>query len=172
LATASAARPRSISSPSSAWCASGTRCPECGAPGAATSEACEKRFQSLGLERFDDAELATDWRLIVDCYSAQHDRYIASGRSLAAHLTGVGIALEHGGDDRLLRSVQQWLSGIRELAKPAVPAFRGDVTIDDLIAAAPEDRHAVVRRWAASVWSAWAQHQALARSWVASARRP
>jgi hypothetical protein len=148
------------------------RCPECAGEGAATSQACESRFQGLGLERFDDAELATDWRLIVDCYSVQHDRYIASGRSLAAHLTGVCIALEHSGDDRLLRSVQQWLSSIRELTKPAVPAFRGDVTIDDLIAAAPEDRHAVVQRWAASVWSAWMQHQALARSWIASARRP
>jgi hypothetical protein len=171
-AIASAALPRSTSSPSSAWCTSGTRCPECGAPGAATSEACEKRFQDLSLERFDDSELATDWRLIVDCYSVQHDRYIASGRSLAAHLTGVCIALEHGGDDAQVRSVQRWLSGTRELAKPAVPAFRGDVTIDDVIVAAPEDRHAVVQRWADSVWAAWAVHQALARSWVASASRP
>jgi hypothetical protein len=102
----------------------------------------------------------------------QHDRYILSGRSLAAHLTGVGIALEHAGDESLLRAVRQWLSRTRELPKPAVPALRGDVTIDDVIAAAPEDRHAVVRRWAQSVWSAWAEHHALARSWIASARRP
>ena len=102
----------------------------------------------------------------------QHDRYILSGRSLAAHLTGVGIALEHAGDESLLRAVQQWLGRTRELPKPAVPALRGDVTIDDVIAAAPEDRHPVVLRWAASVWSAWAAHHALARSWIASARRP
>jgi len=87
-------------------------------------------------------------------------------------VTGVCIALEHGGDESLLRAVQQWLSRTRELPKPSVPAFRGDVTIDDVIAAAPEDRHAVVQRWAESVWSAWAEHQALARSWIASARRP
>ena len=101
----------------------------------------------------------------------QHDKYIASGRSLAAHLAGVCIALEHGGDESLLRAVQRWLSGTREVAKPAVPARRGDVTIDDVIVVAPEDRHAVVKRWAESVWAAWAEHQALARSWVASARR-
>jgi hypothetical protein len=123
------------------------------------------------VERFDDSELATDWRLIVDCYSVQHDAYIASGRSLAAHLTGVCIALEHGGDESSLRAVQRWLSGTREVAKPTVPARRGDVTIDDVIVAAPEDRHAVVMRWAQSVWAAWAEHQAIARSWVASARR-
>jgi hypothetical protein len=40
----------------------------------------------------------------------QHDKYILSGRSLAAHLTGVCIALEHAGDESLLRAVQQWLS--------------------------------------------------------------
>jgi hypothetical protein len=124
------------------------------------------------VERFDDSELASDWRLIVDCYAVQHDKYILSGRSLAAHLTGICIALEHAGDESLLRAVQQWLSRTRELPKPSVPAFRGDVTIDDVITAAPEDRGLVVRRWAASAWQAWAEHQRLARSWIESARRP
>ena len=102
----------------------------------------------------------------------QHDRYILSGRSLAAHLTGVCIALEHGGDESLLRAVQQWLSRTRELPKPPVPAFRGDVSIDAVITAAPEERHAVVMGWAASAWAAWAQQQMLARDWIAAARRP
>ena len=122
------------------------------------------------MERFDDSELASDWRLVVDCYSMQHDTYILSGRSLAAHLTGVCIALEHGGDPALLRAVQQWLGRTRELPKPAAPEHRGAVTIDDVITAAPEDRHAVVRRWAASTWDAWAEQQALARSWIVAAR--
>ena len=91
------------------------RCPECGARGAATVEACAQRFNALGLERFDDSELATDWRLVVDCYAVQHDDYIRSARSLAAHLTGVCIALEHRGDEALLRAVQQWLGRTRDL---------------------------------------------------------
>jgi hypothetical protein len=102
----------------------------------------------------------------------QHGKYILSGRSLAAHLTGVAVAVEHNGDESLLRAVQGWLSRTGDLPKPAVPVFRGDMTIDDVIMAAPEDRGAVVRRWAASVWHAWAEHQALARSWIALARRP
>jgi hypothetical protein len=121
------------------------------------------------MERFDDSELASDWRLIVDCYAVQHDAYIRSTRSLAAHLTGVCIGVERGGDPALLRAVQRWLGGAHELPKPAVPVRRGDVTIDDVIAAAPEERHAVVRRWAGAVWAAWAEHQALARSWIAGA---
>ena len=123
------------------------------------------------MERFDDSELASDWRLIVDCYSLQHDRYILSGRSLAAHLTGVCIAIESGGDPALLRLVQQWLSRTREVAKPAVPAHRGDVTINEVITAAPEERRALVERLAASVWGAWSEQQPLARGWVAAARR-
>ena len=122
------------------------------------------------MERFDDSELASDWRLIVDCYSVQHDTYILSGRSLAAHLSGVCIALERGDDPSLLRTVQQWLSRTRELAKPAVPARRGDATINEVIAAPPEERHAVVMRWAASAWEAWSEHHALARAWIASAQ--
>jgi hypothetical protein len=144
-------------------------CPECGAAGAATVEACAQRFNALGLERFDDSELATDWRLVVDCYAVQHDAYMRSARSLAAHLTGVCIALEHRGDEALRRAVQQWLGRTRDLVKPAVPERRGDVTIDDVIAAAPEDRGAMVRAWAASAWAAWTEHQSLARSWIAAA---
>lgn len=106
----------------------------------------------------------------MDCYSLQHDTYNRSGRSLAAHLTGVCVALEHGGDESILRAVQQWLSRTRELAKPEVPAARGDVTVHDVIAAVPEERHVVVGRWAVSVWAAWAQHQQLARHWIADAR--
>jgi hypothetical protein len=146
------------------------RCPECGGPGAASSEACELRFQALGLERFDDSELASDWRLVVDCYAVQHDKYIRSGRSCAAHLTGVCIALERGGDAGLLRAVQEWLSRTREVATPAAPTARGAVSIDDVIAAAPEERHDVVLRWAASAWAAWGEHHALARGWIAAAR--
>ena len=145
-------------------------CPECGADGAGTSEACELRFQALGLERFDDSELASDWRLIVDCYSVQHDEYILSGRSLAAHLTGVCIALEHGGDPSLLRAAQQWLSRTREIPRPAVPARRGEITINDVITTPPEERHEVVVRWAASAWQAWSEHHSLARGWIAAAR--
>jgi hypothetical protein len=100
----------------------------------------------------------------------QHDRYILSGRSLAAHLTGVCVGLEHAGDPSLLRAVQQWLNRTRELTKPAVPARRGDVTINEVIAAPPEERHAAVLRWAASVWEAWEEHQPLARTWIALAQ--
>lgn len=108
-------------------------------------------------------------RLAVDCYACQHDRYILSGRSLAAHLTGLAVAIEHGGDQEINDRVQRWLSRTRHVEKPAVPSVRGSVTIADVADASPDEYTAAVRRWAESVWAAWRQHQPLAREWIASA---
>jgi len=110
-------------------------------------------------------------RLSVDCYACQHDRYILSGRSLAAHLTGLAVAIEYDGAEQVNERVQRWLSRTRHIEKPAVPRARGTITIADVAGAAPEEYAAAVRRWAASVWDAWREHQALAREWIAAAVR-
>ena len=110
-------------------------------------------------------------RLAVDCYACQHDRYILSGRSLAAHLTGLAVAIEHGGAEHVNERVQSWLSRTRHVEKPAVPRERGRITVADVAGAAPEEYAGAVRRWAASVWAAWHPHHALAREWIASSLR-
>jgi hypothetical protein len=145
------------------------RCPECGAL-VGGREGCEQMFERLGLRAFEDSRYAAMRRLAVDCYACQHDRYILSGRSLAAHLTGLAVAIEHGGDERVNERVQGWLSRTRHIEKPAVPRLRGAVTIADVAAAPADEYAAAVRRWAESVWEAWSQHDALAREWIASAR--
>jgi uncharacterized protein DUF5946 len=108
-------------------------------------------------------------RLTVDCYACQHDRYILSGRSLAAHLTGLAVAIEHDGDQEVNDRVQRWLSRTRHVEKPAVPTVRGSVTIADVADASPDEYAGAVRRWAESVWAAWRQQQPLAREWISSA---
>jgi hypothetical protein len=110
-------------------------------------------------------------RLAVDCYACQHDRYILSGRSLAAHLTGIAVAIEHGGAEQVNERVQSWLSRTRHIEKPAVPRARGTITIADVANATPENYAGAVRGWADSVWEAWRQHHPLAREWIASAMR-
>ena len=110
-------------------------------------------------------------RLAVDCYACQHDRYILSGRSLAAHLTGLAVAIEHGGAEQVNERVQSWLSRTRHVEKPAVPRERGRITVADVAGAAPEEYAGAVRRWADSVWAAWHPHHALAREWIASSLR-
>ena len=142
-------------------------CPECGAP-VGGRDACQKLFDDLGLRAFSDSRYAAMRRLAVDCYACQHDRYILSGRSLAAHLTGLAVAIEHDGAETLNERVQGWLSRTRHIQKPVVPRARGTVTIADVAAAAPDDYASAVRRWAASVWDAWRDHHGLAREWIAS----
>ena len=133
-------------------------------------EACQKLFDDLGLRAFEDSRYAAMRRLAVDCYACQHDRYILSGRSLAAHLTGVAVAIEHDGAEQVNERVQSWLSRTRNVEKPTVPRARGTITIADVAGAAPEEYAATVRRWAASVWDAWRAHHTLAREWIAAAR--
>ena len=144
-------------------------CPECRAP-VGGSDACQKLFDDLGLRAYEDSRYAAMRRLAVDCYACQHDRYILSARSLAAHLTGLAVAVEHEGAEELNDRIQRWLSRTRHLEKPKVPRFRGTVTIADVVSAAPDEYAAAVRRWAASAWAAWAEHHALARGWIAAAR--
>jgi len=147
--------------------ASPESCPECGAP-VGGRNVCQKLFVDLGLRAFADSRYAAMRRLAVDCYACQHDRYILSGRSLAAHLTGLAVAIEHDGAEQMNDRVQSWLSRTRHIQKPAVPRARGNVTIADVAEASPEEYPAAVRRWAASVWDAWREHHALAREWIAS----
>jgi uncharacterized protein DUF5946 len=144
----------------------GEPCPECGAP-VGGRDACQKLFDDLGLRAFADSRYAAVRRLTVDCYACQHDRYILSGRSLAAHLTGLAVAIEQDGNQEVNDRVQRWLSRTRHVEKPAVPRARGKITIADVAGAAPEDYAAAVRRWADSVWEAWREHQDLAREWIA-----
>ena len=143
-------------------------CPECGAP-VDGLDACQKLFDDLGLRAYEDSRYSAMRRLAVDCYACQHDRYILSGRSLAAHLTGLAVAFEHQDTEDLNERIQGWLSRTRHVEKPEVPRFRGTVTIADVVRAAPDEYAATVRRWAASVWEAWADHHALAREWIAAA---
>jgi hypothetical protein len=132
-------------------------------------DGCQKLFDALGLRAFEDPRYAAMRRLVVDSYACQHDRYIRSGRSLAAHLTGVAVAIEYGGDQNVNERVQRWLSRTRHLEKPVVPDSRGKVTIADVVDVAPEEYAAAVHRWAGSVWEAWREDHALARAWIAAA---
>jgi len=134
-------------------------------------DACQKLFEDLGLRAFEDSRFAAMRRLAVDCYACQHDRYILSGRSLAAHLTGLAVAIEHEGSEQMNERVQSWLSRTRHIEKPAVPRARGTITIADVAATAPEEYAAAVRRWADSVWDAWHPHHGLVREWMASSLR-
>jgi len=89
---------------------------------------------------------------------------------LAAHLTGLCWALEHGGGEEGLRRLQRWLNGRVELVKPPLPESRGGVTVADVAAAAgPDEYRSAVYHWARSTWAAYADLHETARAWIRQA---
>lgn len=143
-------------------------CPGCGALQPGGAEGCELRFQELTIRDFQDVRYFPTHRVLVDCYAMQHpEQYAVSGKSFAAHLTGLCVWLEHGGDVQLNRAIQQWLSTNPPLERPTPPESRGRLTILDLEAAASIAEHRdIIQAWAHSIWEAYADYHTLARTWI------
>ena len=147
-------------------------CPACGAPGGGGLAGCQAVFDALTLRGYGDLDYAAPRDLALDSYCMQHlERYCASAKSYAAHLARLCCGLEHGGDPAIYRAIQGWLSGPRQLAKPAAPSTLGALTVADCAAATDGAAYrAAVQAWAENVWAAYAAQHDLARSWVAAAR--
>lgn len=142
----------------------------CGFP---SRSACHSLFEEVIAREFSDYRYGRIHRLTVDAYCLQHpDPYMRSAKSFAAHLTGMYCALELGGDRKILRRLQQWLSTNPNLKKPRPPAEKGSIHIDYVAAAQDaEDHERRVRRWAEDIWQAYRAYHDLARRWTERARR-
>jgi hypothetical protein len=147
-----------------------TACSGCGLLVSGGTDGCQELFDDESVREYGDILFAGRRRLVVDTYCMQHaERYCASAISLAAHLTGLCIALEHRPREQVLNdAVQRWLNRRPQLDKPAIlPAARGTLTIADVLAATGvNDHRAVVERWARGTWTAYADLQPIARAWV------
>jgi hypothetical protein len=147
-------------------------CEDCGAVVAEGKAGCLKMFEGILAREFSDYNYGRFHRLTVDAYSLQHpDKYMRSGKSFAAHLTGMSAALE--GEDALStnQAVQKWLSMNPQIEKPYnIPERRGGLTITYVHSAADADEHIRrVREWAREVWGAWSEHHDLARRLIREA---
>ncbi|HEX8560863.1 MAG TPA: DUF5946 family protein [Pyrinomonadaceae bacterium] len=147
-------------------------CEDCGGAAVGGRAGCLKLFEEVIAREFSDYRYGRIHRLTVDAYSLQHpDKYMRSGKSFAAHLTGMCAALE--GEDALAtnRAVQKWLSTNPQVKRPArIPERRGDLTITYIHGAADADEHIErVRAWARDAWGAWSEHHDLARHLISEA---
>lgn len=147
--------------------ASDRACTECGLRG---DPPCAQMWDGLLARDFEQPARYWRWhRLAVDTYSLQHEPYVKSAKSLAAHLCGVCIAFEHRNDAALLAHVQRWLSTNPSIAQPVLPAFRGALTVahihgvDD-----PVEYGRRVEEWSRSSWEAYRDLQPFARGWIAA----
>lgn len=147
-------------------------CEECGAVVAEGKAGCLKVFEEVLAREFSDYRYGKIHRLTVDAYSLQHpEAYMRSGKSFAAHLTGMCAALEYEDPLAINQAVQKWLSANPKIDKPAeIPEQRGDLTITHIHSARDADEHIKrVREWARDVWDAWSEHHDLARRLISEA---
>ncbi len=147
-------------------------CEDCGAAVAEGKAGCLKIFEEILAREFSDYRYGKIHRLTVDAYSLQHpESYIRSGKSFAAHLTGMCAALEHGDALALNQAVQKWLSTNPKIEKPAqLPEQRGNLTITYIRSASDVDDHTKrVQEWARDVWGAWSEHHNLAKRLISVA---
>lgn len=147
-------------------------CSGCGRAVAGGTEGCRGEFDALLARDFSDPRFFASHRLFVDIYSLQHpDEFCRSAKSLAAHLCGLGLILEHGASAATgAAALRAWLDGPCALDKPAVPADRGAITLGDLAGIDdPAAWRSALDRWAASTWEAWRGLHAVARTWIADA---
>jgi hypothetical protein len=147
-------------------------CEDCGAVVSEGKTGCRKIFEEVIAREFGDYRYGRIHRLTVDAYCLQHpEPYMRSGKSFAAHLTGICAALEDEDASGINQTLQKWLSGNPSIDKPSrLPADRGELTILYIHGAADAEEHnRRVREWAQSVWDAWGEHHTLAKQLISRA---
>lgn len=159
----------------------GGACPGCGAffpvlsagamhPYIGASAGCWAAFGELLAREFQDPGYGWIHRHTVDVYTVQHPG--VDGRrqrqSVAVHLIGLCHWLEHGLSMVQLNPITQRLAseGGREWPLLTPPATYGLTVLDALAAPDAVEHGRLVRRWAESVWQAWAAHHELVRQWA------
>ncbi|HET6202282.1 MAG TPA: DUF5946 family protein [Planctomycetota bacterium] len=146
-------------------------CSGCGSVAPEGEAGCQATFDELCVRNPGGIPSYQVRRTLVDAYALQHpDRYCASGKSFAAHLTGLCCTFEHGSHPSVLEAVQRWLNGPRKLEKPEIPSSRGGVTLADVQGARDSQVLALaVEKWARSTWEAYSALHPLARRWIQEA---
>jgi Family of unknown function (DUF5946) len=147
------------------------RCPECGALVAGGRAGCQALYDALAAPGAGALGLSARRDLAFDAYCMQHpDTYCRSAKSYAAHLTRLCCGIEYGGDPKVYRAIQRWLNGAVPLEKPEVLTDRGQITVEDVQAAAsPEEMERLAQAWAMNVWEVYSSQHGLAREWIRSA---
>lgn len=148
-------------------------CPGCGFSGG--RGACQDAFDdvSLRVRALAWTDSLKTWRLMHDVYNVQHpEDFCATYERLVLHLGGVCWALEHGGQERGYRALQQAVerhSWSQEVYPPApgLPPVRGSITVASVSTLAePPLLIAGVDRWARAAWVAYASLQPITRTWI------
>ena len=158
-----------------------TPCPDCGglfpATGGPThrylgaSPGCWACFGEVLAREYSDLAYYAVHRLTVDAYALQHPGQPAPQtiRSVALHAISLCAIFEQGAALGEAAGVIAQATRHKErfVWLPPPPSM-GPLTIADVRPASDPDDHARrVRRWARSVYDAWAEHHLTIRRWLA-----
>jgi hypothetical protein len=145
-------------------------CPGCGLPKG--PDACQSLFHELAAVASTDLRFGRYHRQAVDTYCLQHPPYIASAKSLMAHLGGLCITFEYRNDPAAHSVLLKSLNGKPSLARPAIPKSPGTITIASVMRPPNAETHAAaVDNWSRAVWEAYTPLHQFAREWIERAWR-
>jgi Family of unknown function (DUF5946) len=94
------------------------KCPDCGAKVSGGRDGCEALWhEAFYVNRIEHPAA-------FDAYCMQHlEKYCASAKSYAAHLTRLCCGLEYDGEPHIYTMLQKWLNGNKPIEKPAILPF-------------------------------------------------
>ena len=142
-------------------------CSQCAAEIRDPYKTCKEMFEGILVKDYSELGHAAVHQLVVDCYVLQHPAG-HSPRSNAYHMMNLCGILEHGrspgaGTKDGVKGKDQEAK-YRAFPELEAPETQGPVTVADVLAATDLEHHKIlVRKWAQSVWQAWAFHHDWAR---------
>jgi Family of unknown function (DUF5946) len=137
-----------------------------------SSPGCWHVYGEVLARQFSDPGFQDLQRFTADTYAVQHPGRPSrvAIESVCGHLMSLCVVLERHAPyryaDQVLLAAAQ---GRVPLCWLTPPRSLGEITVDDVRAAASAEEHRTrVHEWAQSAWSAWAAHHDTVRTWVAS----
>ena len=135
------------------------------------SAGCWAAWGELQARGYADPAAGAAMPLAIDAYAAQHPGLEGrrQAQSVWVHLVSICAILERGlAPADGIRLKHEMLRDDPVFPWLAPPADPGSVTVRDATAASADELGAVVRRWAAAVWEAWAAHHGAIRERTAA----
>ena len=134
-----------------------------------SSPACWAAFNAVMAREYSDPSLMPIHRLSVDAWAVQHpgDGSRRAIQSVGLHLARLMVQLDTGASGEAANTAMLNFAE-RKADLPELPARAAySVTVADVVEAVePVTHEEAVRRWASSVWEAWADQHEFIRRWA------
>jgi hypothetical protein len=135
----------------------------------ASAECWSVYTEVLGAEFGNSLLFGQAHQLTVDTYAVQHAGGPHPDKSVAVHLAGLHLVLEHAVKptsvppllQRLAAAVQRW-------PHFSPPDMRGAPMVFDIALSSSAGHSALVRQWAEAIWRAWSLHQGAIAAFVSA----